>query len=306
MLFNFSKRAVKGQKGKYLFCYFVGNKPHEERVHFAVSADGYSFTPLNGNKPVITQTLGTGCVRDPFVFRGRDRFYIIGTDMKSANGWASNHAMIVWESKDLITWENERILDMRIFDVTKHADRVWAPQVLWDDKKDSYFVYWSNHNSEGGDKNTVIWCAYTDDFYSFKTTPRVLFRPKSGMDGIDADIIEKGGKYYMYYKDEHQKTICYAVADSLDGIYIEPEKNNITLIKRNVEGNCMYPLVGTDYHIMIMDRYSDGKYFMQQTKDMVNFEKVMSCQYKLDFSPRHGSVMVISEQEYDTLRRGYE
>ena len=43
---------------KYLFCYFVGNKPEEERVHFAVSVDGYNFEALNGNEAVIKQNLG--------------------------------------------------------------------------------------------------------------------------------------------------------------------------------------------------------------------------------------------------------
>jgi hypothetical protein len=43
---------------KYLFCYFTGNEPENESVHFAVSEDGYNFTALNNNEPVIKQTLG--------------------------------------------------------------------------------------------------------------------------------------------------------------------------------------------------------------------------------------------------------
>ena len=35
---------------KYLFCYFVGNEPSEETVHFAVSEDGYNFTAINKAK----------------------------------------------------------------------------------------------------------------------------------------------------------------------------------------------------------------------------------------------------------------
>ncbi len=57
-------------KGGYLFCYFTGNEPEQERIHFAVSKDGYHFTPLNGNHPVIAQTKGTGSVRDPYLFQG--------------------------------------------------------------------------------------------------------------------------------------------------------------------------------------------------------------------------------------------
>ena len=49
---------AKSTSGKYLFAYFVGNEPHEERIHFAVSEDGYNFVSLNNNEPVILQTKG--------------------------------------------------------------------------------------------------------------------------------------------------------------------------------------------------------------------------------------------------------
>ena len=63
---------------KYLFCYFVGNKPEEERVHLAVSADGYNFDALNNNEAVIEQKLGKKCCRDPFIFRDENnRFHLV-------------------------------------------------------------------------------------------------------------------------------------------------------------------------------------------------------------------------------------
>ena len=62
---------------KYLFCYFTGNAPEEERVHFALSHDGYNFVALNNNEPVIKQTLGKKCCRDPFIFRDKNNFFHI-------------------------------------------------------------------------------------------------------------------------------------------------------------------------------------------------------------------------------------
>lgn len=48
-------------KGGYLFCYFTGNEPEQERIHFAVSKDGYHFTPLlslrKRRAPVLCGTL---------------------------------------------------------------------------------------------------------------------------------------------------------------------------------------------------------------------------------------------------------
>ena len=68
---DYAEKAENGE-GKYLMVYFTGNDPEQERICFAVSEDGYDFTPLNGNNPVLEQTLGTKIARDPYIFRGHD------------------------------------------------------------------------------------------------------------------------------------------------------------------------------------------------------------------------------------------
>ncbi len=73
----------RGNEGYYLFCYFTGNSPEEERVCFAISDDGYRFYKLHNGKPMIEQTFGTGCARDPFVFKANVKYYVIAIDMKS-------------------------------------------------------------------------------------------------------------------------------------------------------------------------------------------------------------------------------
>ena len=214
---------------KYLFCYFVGNEPHEESVHLAVSEDGYHFTALNNNEPIIKQNLGKKCCRDPFIFRDQEnKFHIIGTDMRSYDGWCSNNSMVVWDSVDLINWENERILDFSQFPETKSADRVWAPEVIFDKFRKEYMIYWSNHNTDD-DLSTITWYAYTKDFCTLTTNPKVLFKPKSNLAGIDADITEMNGKYYLFQADEGKSAICYAVADKPDGPYFEPDDNKISV-----------------------------------------------------------------------------
>ena len=111
---------VESKYGKYLFVYFVGNGEGEERLHFAVSENGYDFRPLNGNKALITQTKGKKCVRDPFVFRGVDgKTYIVGTDMKCEEGWESNHALVTWCSDNLTDWYDETIIDIRELTIKK-------------------------------------------------------------------------------------------------------------------------------------------------------------------------------------------
>ncbi len=292
----------KSKLNRYLFCYFTGNEPENESVHFAVSKDGFNFTAVNDGKPIIKQTLGKKCCRDPFIFKGENGlFYIIATDMRCHDGWNSNNSFVIWDSKDLISWGNERIIDFSEIKGFEGTDRAWAPEVLFDNNRGEYMIYWSHHRSDIDD-NTVIWYAYTKDFYSLTTKPSVLFRPKSGMDGIDADIIEKDGTYYLYYKDEFQKTICYAKSSNLSGPYTEPDNNIIAMTYRHVEGNCIYKITDTDDYIMIMDKYVDGGYFMQKTNNMTEFEKIDENSFSLNhLTPRHGSVIHITDEEYKTL-----
>ena len=288
---------------KYLFCYFTGNLPEEERVHFAVSDDGYNFTSVNSGKTVIFQTKGKKCCRDPFIFRDEDnKFHIIATDMRSKDGWNSNNSMIVWDSNDLINWHNERIIDFSHFEETKSADRVWAPQIIYDKFRNEYMIYWTHHNTDD-DLNTIIWYAYTMDFCNLTTAPKVLYKPKSGMCAIDADIIEHNGKYYLFEADGEKEAICYCIADRPDGPYFEPEDNKVSVADTALEGNCIYRILGTDKFVMIADQFKKGGYFMQETTDLINFSKVNENKFSLNhLKPRHGSVIHITEQEYTLLK----
>lgn len=291
---------------KYLFCYFVGNRPEEERVHFAVSDDGYNFTALNDNEPVIIQTKGRKCCRDPYIFRDEDnKFHIIATDMRSDDGWANNNSMVVWDSDDLINWQNERIIDFSQFEETKNANRVWAPQVIFDKFRNEYMIYWT-HNNADDDLDTISWYAYTKDFTTLTTKPAVLYKPESGMCAIDADITLLDGKYYLYTADGKKDGICYCVADKPDGPYFEPEDNKVSVADTALEGNCTYRILGTDKFVMIADQFKKGGYFMQETTDMIHFEKVDSEKISLDhLRPRHGSMLHITGEEYDRLTEHY-
>ncbi len=292
---------VKSLSGKYMFCQFVGNRPEEERIHFAVSTDGYNFRPLNKNQPVIIQTKGKKCVRDPYIMRGNDGFfYIIGTDMKSDEGWTSNHALVTWKSADLVEWTDETILDMRDFGGEfANTTRAWAPQAIWDEKADAYMVYWANSTEEND--VAAMYYAHTTDFKTI-TKPRLLYERK-GIQTIDGDIVynEKNGYYYMYFKHDEDQTIAYVKSKSLTGPY-EDNSVVVSLSKEGVEGSSMYPVTGTDSWIMIMDEYGTGKFFMQMTTDMENFKAVNPSDYSFDgVRPRHGSVMAITDEEYDRL-----
>lgn len=293
------------ERKNYLFCYFTGNEPERESINYALSRDGFNFEPLNDNKPFLFNTKGTRGIRDPFIFRAEDgTFYIVGTDMRSDNGWDSNHAICIWHSTDLVNWQQYDLIDMN-FNGLPGSVRTWAPEVIYDKEKEMYMIYWANcqHIKETDEwTKTVMWYAYTKDFTCLETEPQILYAPPCNKDAIDGDIIEKDSKFYLYYKDENEKYICYVYSDYLTGPYYEPEKKNITVFEDHTEGCCMYKQYGTENWLMIMDSYTKGKYLMQRTTDMVNFEAVPENEYFLDFSPRHGSMLAITDEEYHRIR----
>lgn len=298
-------KPASSQSGKYIFVYFVGNQPWEERIHFAVSRDGYNFTALNNNEPVIIQTKGKKCVRDPYILKGKDGFYyIIGTDMKCTEGWTSNHALVTWKSKNLIDWTDETIIDIRDFGGEfSHTTRAWAPQAFWDEKEKAYMVYWA-HSTLQNDVAEMYY-AYTTDFLTM-TEPKPLFG-RAGIQTIDGDIAynEKNGKYYLYFKHDEDQTIAYVTSHNLNGPYRD-ESVVCSLAKTGVEGSEIYNITGTDQWVMVMDEYGTDRFFMQQTEDFESFLPVHPDDYSMAFNPRHGSICAITDDEYDALLKHFK
>lgn len=323
-LFNFTFNEYAypaySTEGAYLFCYFTGNEVDEQTIHFALSTDGYNFTALNDNKKIIEQNLGTGCVRDPYILKGSDEngtdcYFIIATDMNALDGWTSNHCLITWKSYDLVNWIDETVIDIRQFEGFENTNRAWAPQAIWDENVGMYMVYWANSTTENDCAGHYY--AYTKDFKTFETEPKVLYgrwnevNKENGevmnVQCIDGDIVynEKDGLYYLFFKEDLTQKIAYVTSENLTGPYSE-EYTICSLNWWGVEGSSMYQITGSDSWIMIMDEYSNGTFFAQQTKDFVNYRRVQRSAYSVDqLKPRHGSVVAISEEEYFSLVDAY-
>lgn len=318
--FNDKAYPAYSREGAYVFCYFTGNEVDQQTIHLAVSSDGYKFEALNNNEAIIEQTQGTGCVRDPYIIggvdeNGKDCYFIIATDMNALDGWTSNHSLITWRSYDLINWTDETVIDIRQFEGFENCNRAWAPQAIWDDSVGMYMVYWATSTIENDCAGHYY--AYTKDFKTFETEPQVLFGrwnevdPETGetrnVQCIDGDIIynENDGYYYLFFKEDLTQKIAYVKSENLTG----PYNTDYTICSLNwwgVEGSSMYNITGTDAWVMIMDEYSEGTFFAQQTTDFENWRQVRRSSYALDqLSPRHGSVVAISEDEYNALIDAY-
>jgi arabinoxylan arabinofuranohydrolase len=299
-----NKETAKTAEGNaaYLFTYFTGNAKAEEAIHFAVSTDGYHYKALNNNRPIISseKISSTGGIRDPHILRGDDgkTFYMVATDMVSANGWDSNRAMVLLKSTDLIHWTSAVVNIQKRFPNNENLLRVWAPQTIYDKTTKKYMVYWSMKHGNAPDK---IYYAYANaDFTDLETTPKQLFFSPGNGSCIDGDIIYDKGKYNLFFKTEgNGNGIKKAVSNTLTAGYVLQDKY-LQQTKDAVEGAGVFKLNHSDEYILMYDVYMKGRYQFTKSKDLENFS-VVDQDITMDFHPRHGTVLPIKQEELNRL-----
>ena len=301
----FTGCAAMAQKQKntaYLFTYFTGNSGLEESIRFAISSDGYTYKALNNDQPVISSAgiSSTGGVRDPHILRGADgkTFYMVVTDMVSAKGWDSNRAMVLLKSTDLINWSSSIINIQKRFPAQENLLRVWAPQTIYDQKAGKYMVYWSMKH--GAEPDKIYWAYANKDFTDLETEPKQLFFSPTNGACIDGDIIFDQGKYHLFFKTEGEGLgIRVAVSDHLKEGYVLRE-GNVQQTKDPVEGAGVFKLNNGEGYILMYDVYTKGRYQFTKTKDLKQFT-VVDHEVKMNFHPRHGTVLPITTQELSAL-----
>ena len=297
--FSQQKEVQEKDYAAYLFTYFTGNHISEEAVCYAVSMDGYSYWALNGGKPVLDSKVisSTGGVRDPHILRGEDgkTFYMVLTDMVSANGWDSNRAMVLLKSNDLVNWTHTVINMQKKYEGQESLKRVWAPQTIFDPEAGKYMVYWSMQYAGGPD---IIYYAYAnDDFTDLEGEPKVLFLPENRKSCIDGDIVYKDGVFHLFYKTEgHGNGIKVATTRSLTSGQWTEEPDYKQQTTDAVEGAGTFKLIGQDKYILMYDVYMKGRYQFTETTDLKNF-KVIDNDVKMNFHPRHGTIIPITRDE---------
>lgn len=297
--FSQQKEVQEKDYVAYLFTYFTGNHISEEAVCYAVSMDGYSYWALNGGKPVLDSKVisSTGGVRDPHILRGEDgkTFYMVLTDMVSANGWDSNRAMVLLKSNDLVNWTHTVINMQKKYDGQESLKRVWAPQTIFDPEAGKYMVYWSMQYAGGPD---IIYYAYAnDDFTDLEGEPKVLFLPENRKSCIDGDIVYKDGVFHLFYKTEgHGNGIKVATTRSLTSGQWTEEPDYKQQTTDAVEGAGTFKLIGQDKYILMYDVYMKSRYQFTETTDLKNF-KVIDNDVKMNFHPRHGTIIPITRDE---------
>lgn len=304
----------------YLFSYFPSNE--DENLYYAVSEDGFNYTPINGGKAVMmadSVALKKG-MRDPYVTRGKDgKFYMVATDMKSAEGWASNRGLVMFTSDDLINWKHSTVHFPERFPEWSNVTRVWAPEVIWDPNyenedgsKGRYMVYYSLLSDNENDFDKIYYSYANDDFTDLITDPVYLY--DRGSATIDGDIVfdEKTGLYHLVYKNEGEGGLCQVTSTRLTaapgeepGSQWSNPSGPLQQTDVAVEGAGLFKLKDSDTWVLMYDCYGNGYYQFCTSEDLINFKLSAQTKTHSNFTPRHGSVIILSKEEMDKLLKAY-
>jgi hypothetical protein len=317
---NTSTRAPEeSELGAYLLIYF---KDETHSLYMALSSDGYSFTDVNGGRPVIDgkEIAEQKGIRDVHITRGPDgAFYLAMTDLhiyaqreglrdtewerdEKDYGWGNNRGLVFMKSPDLISWSRANVRVDQAFPGLENIGCAWAPQVIYDAEKKKLMVHFTMRFGKSPDR---LYYAYADDaFTKLETEPKLLFKYPKDVSYIDSDTIQVGDKFHLFYVP-HDSTpgVKQAVSDSLTSGYVfdpadcDPEP-------KACEAPNVWKRIGQDKWVLMYDTYGvePHNFGFCETTDFKTFtpigrfnEGVMKT---VNFtSPKHGSVVQLTSTE---------
>ena len=176
----------------YVISYFSEKGDEAESMKLAFTYNCTYWFKLNEDHAILKAELGTKRLRDPMLFRKKD-----GTFGAAATQGYDTDSIYLFDSPDLITYENERLLKVsHSTDQLKMSEKqAWAPEVFYDHVSDRYVILWSSVEDGRMFFNT------SSDLNHF-SAPAVL---KIGDDPvIDGTIVRSGHSWMICVKDERE------------------------------------------------------------------------------------------------------
>ncbi|KAL4890308.1 hypothetical protein BDV59DRAFT_209789 [Aspergillus ambiguus] len=309
---SLQKRADPSKVG-YLGVYWT---TEDESVYLALSDnnDPTAFEPINGGSPIVSPTLGTKAVRDASIIEGvgstAGKYYIIATDLDiDSINWSQavrtgSRGIFVWESTDLVTWSNERLVTVE----DETAGMVWAPDAVWDPSQGQYLVHWASQFYSEDDPEhtgdptttTILRYAYTSDFQTFS-------EPKTYIDLETATTID-----LSFLPVDENTFVRFYVNGNITGPVVEVSFNGLfgdwAAPSGSVEDSASF-----EGPYPFWDNAQDSKAYL--LCDRVGSEPGLAAWESTDptsgeFSPvtstnirfmRHGSVLSVTQEQYDAL-----
>ena len=302
---------------------------HRDETHgfyMALSPDGYTFTALNNDNPVIAgDTIADQKgIRDPHIYRGPDgAFYLAMTDLHvfakrdglredewerdgKEYGWGNNKGLVLMKSWDLINWKRTNIRFDKISAAYSEIGCAWAPEITYDEEKGKLMIYYTMRFKN--EPNKLYYVYVNDEFDRLESIPQLLFEyPDKNISAIDADITKVGDQYHMFYvSHDGQAGIKHAVSNKINRDYefdprwYDPEP-------KACEAPNVWKRIGEDKWVLMYDIYgiSPHNFGFSETSDFVNFKNLghfnNGVMKATNFLPKHGAVIHLTKEEAEKL-----
>lgn len=330
----------------YLFAYFEGESTADgESIYLGASQgdDPTRWVDLNDAEPVLTSEYGERGLRDPFIIRSPegDKFYMLATDLKIYGGRTFGQAqqngstyIEVWESTDLVSWSEQRHVKVS----SDFAGNTWAPEAYYDADLGAYVVFWASNiyptTETAGRSYTTTYnrmmYATTRDFVTFsEPRPWIDVKRGTGLGMIDSTVIEEDGTYYRFTKDEaymlvrqeRSSDLLATVSGTLPTTTTTP---GWQLVKEKVgqgqpnpwggtfsagEGPTIFKANDEDAWYLFVDQpsYHGGRGYMAfKSTDIASGTWTAVTNAVLPSSPRHGTVLPVTQDEYEAVLAAYQ
>jgi beta-xylosidase len=294
-------KSVPPAETCYLFSYFY-HQTAGDGLHLAWSRDGYSWEVLGHGKSYLHPMVGEDkLMRDPCLYRGSDGlFRLVWTTAWSGKtiGYAS--------SPDLIHWSDQAAIPVMAEE--SNARNCWAPEVIWDEAKQHYLIFWSTtilgkfreteNSNRKPERNHRIYSTTTKDFVKF--TPTRLHYD-GGFNVIDATLAQNGSSWLMFVKNETfapktEKNIRMIRAETPDG----PFSSASPALTGSywAEGPSAIK-VGDEWRVYF-DKHEENKYGVVVSRDLEHWDD-RSDRTSFPKDARHGTVLAVPRGVIDQL-----
>lgn len=280
-----AKKKEKKMAG-YVMVY---HKDVDHGLHMAYSWDGYTWTALNDDQPVmagdtIAEQKG---IRDPFIFRSPDGgvcvamtdLHVFGqrdgyrTTQWERDGrkydWGNNRGLVLLKSSDLIQWTRTNLDFTKLTCPTGMPDVdgaplswedvgcVWAPEMVVDDRSGRILMHFTTRFLRS--RNFIYYVYMNDDFTAMTSEPKLLFGSEKDENGnfrfnmIDSDIVKVGDTYHLF-ATQHGLPV-HATSDCVTGPYVQDASFSDGESQRHEAPN-VWKRIGEEKWIMMFDNYS--------------------------------------------------
>ena len=281
-----SRKFAEKKMAGYVMVY---HKDVDHGLHMAYSWDGWKWTALNDDKPIMAgdTIAGQKGIRDPYIFRGPDGgFCVAMTDLHvfgqrdgvrttqwerdgKKYDWGNNRGLVLLKSFDLIHWNRTNLDFTKLTCPTGETDAegnplgweemgcAWAPEMILDDTNGRILMHFTTRFQRG--RNRIYYVYMNNDFNRMTSEPKFLFgaeRDENGhfkMNMIDSDITKVNGVYHLFATQNGHPV--HATSTTLTGPYtIIPGFSDGE--SKAHEAPCLWKRNGENHWIMMYDNYS--------------------------------------------------